>query len=209
MMVIREHLRQATESAIDLNQRLERIVAIPVRNLKNDNKRGRVDHSRAPWNAQVAHLILELHTTSRAMEDGLRFHLSMSRQPRGGDDENTRYALEAVANLAEAAQDAIVVDLARELGRWCGRAQIALGERDLPKRLPRDVGQTEPRCPYCAHFTLRFWSTQGEVRCVNPECRDESGRRPVAQMDYSPVAQCWVLAWRDGTVGIPTERIAS
>jgi hypothetical protein len=202
-MTVRERLRETVTSAIDLNHRLEKVVAEPARTVKSGHRRGRIDHSQPPWNAPAAYLVLELHSTARRIEDDLRLCLNMGWRPRGGDDGNTLLALDAVLHLAQAVDDQAIADPARTLGGWCTRAQVALGERDLPQRLPREVGQTEARCPYCARLSLRFWATAGEVRCVNPECVDESYHHPVARMDYSPVTQGWVLAWRDGSVGLP------
>lgn len=200
---MRERLRDATGAAIGLNQRLEEIVAAPVSKKSSGLRRGRVDHSQPPWNAAAAHLVLDLHTASRDWEALLRDHLDMGFQPRGGDDENTVFALQAISNLAESSLDEIVSECAHWLGGWCSRALVVLGDHELPQRLPRDVGGPEPRCPYCNHLTLRFWPIRGEVRCINPACQDESERQPIARMEYSNVSQEWVLAWRDGSVGVP------
>jgi hypothetical protein len=200
---VRERLRDATGTAIDLNGQLEEIIAVPVSVVRSNGKRGRIDHSQPPWNAQVAHLVMEMHALSRFLEDGLRIHLNMSWQPRGGDDANTRFALLAIVNLGEASEDSYVFEAMREIEHWNSRALVALGKRDLPQRLPRNVGESEPRCPYCGYGTLRFWSSRAEVRCINPECRDETNRRPVARMEYSIIARDWVLAWGDGSVGVP------
>lgn len=214
MTAVRERLRDAAETAIDLDQRLEEVIAVPVSKIRGDNKRGRIDHSQPPWNARVAHLIMELHSGARVIEAEYRTVLNMRWQYRGDKDSNTKLALLAVLNLAEAAEDSFIAEHVRWLNSWCARALIVLGDRDLPKHLPRDVGQPEPRCPYCARLTLRFWAIQGEVRCVNPACRDGDDRRPVARMEYSPVVQDWILAWRDGTTGMgmpvsANERIVS
>lgn len=203
--VVREQLRDVTGTAIGLGERLEEIVAVPVSTLGRSGKRGRIDHSQPPWNAPVAHLILEMHSLARYLEDGFRIHLKMRWQPRGGTDENTRFALLAILNLSEAAEDSYVFEAVRTLDNWNSRALIVLGERDMPQRLPRNVGESEPRCPYCQHLTLRFWSSRAVVRCVNPECFHE-GRRPTARIEYSIVARDWVLAWNDGSVGMPTDQ---
>lgn len=201
---VRGRLREAVEDSLELNGRLEAIIAVPTSKLGGGGTRGKFDRSQPPWNAPVAHLVLELHSGARVLEAELRALLNLSPQWRGGDDANTRFALLAALNLAEAVtEDGLLDEPTRWLNGWRARALVVLGERDLPHRLPRDVGQPEPRCPYCGCLTLRFWATLGEVRCVNPGCLDGAERRPVARMEYSVVVRDWVLAWRDGTVGLP------
>jgi hypothetical protein len=204
---VRERLSAAVTDAVTLVDRLDAIIATPTSRLGGRGRTGRIDHSQPPWNAPVAHLVLEIHATARYLENDLRDLAGMSWLRRGGDDANTIFALRAIVSLAEAIHDDWLFEPARELGGWCARSLIVLGERDLPQRLPRNVGQAEARCPYCGQLTLRFWSSRGEVRCVNPGCRDGDDRRPVARMDYSPVIQGWVLAWRDGSVGLPPPTI--
>jgi len=206
---VRERLSVAVDDAVSLNDRLDAIIATPTSRLGGRGRVGRIDHSQPPWNAPVAHLVLELHALARYLENNLRDLVGMSWLPRGGDDENTVFALRAITSLAEVVQDNWLFEPARQLGGWCARSLVVLGERDLPQRLPRNVGEAEARCPYCGHLTLRFWSSRGEVRCVNPGCRDGDGRRAVARLDYSPVIQGWVLAWRDGTVGLPPPAIST
>jgi len=204
---VRERLRAAVTSAVDLNGRLETVIATATSRLGGRGHPGRIDHSQPPWNAPVAHLVLELHALARYLENDLRDLVGMRWIARGGDDANTVFALEAIVNLAEAVtQDRWLLKPTHDLDGWCSRSLVVLGERDVPQRLPRNVGQPEARCPYCGCHTLRFWSSRGEVRCVNPACRDDDDRRPAARMDYSIVAQSWVLAWRDGTVGLPQPR---
>jgi hypothetical protein len=200
---VRERLRAAAADAVSLNQRLERVVATPTSRLGGRGRSGRIDHSQPPWNAPIAHLVLELHALARYLENDLRDLAGMSWLARGGDDANTVFALEALVNLAEVVEDGWLLEPARQLGGWCARSLVVLGDRDLPQHLPRDVGQPEPRCPYCDNLTLRFWASRGEVRCVNPACLDGDRRRPVARMEYSVVSRDWVLAWRDGSVGLP------
>jgi len=201
-VTLREDLKQVVQAVLVVNQRLEAVVATPVRRVRDEAKRGRVDHSQPPWNAAVAHLITDLHARSRELERELRDRASLSLLHRGGGSSNTRAALEAALSVAEAVPDADVAAALRWLVGWTRRAQVALGVRDQPRRLPRRPHEVEPRCPYCLNHTLRFWATRGEVRCVNPCCVDEAGRRPAALMEYSCVAMDWVLAWRDGSVGV-------
>lgn len=200
---LRTRLRALVAEATTVGYQLEQVIATTTPVLGGGIKRGRIDHSQPPWNAPVAHLILDLHAEAREMEERLRRHLGIPDKPRGVSTENTRFALESVANLAEVSSDAYVGDCLAYLDRWIGHARIVLGERDQPQRLPRQPGLPEPRCPYCERMTLRHLASRGEVRCINPECRTEEGRRPSALMTWSNVAMEWVLAWNDGFVGIP------
>lgn len=199
---LRDDLRQTVVTVLEVNQRLEAVIGVPTSRSRDEAKRGRVDHSQPPWNAVVAHLITDLHARSRELERDLRDLAGLSLLYRGGSSDNTRVALEAMLNVAEAVEDRDVSVVLNWLDSWVCRAQVALGTRDQPRRLPRQPQSTEPRCPYCLSHTLRFWASRGEVRCVNPSCVDETGRRPAALMEYSAVAMDWVLAWRDGGVGV-------
>ncbi len=200
---LRTRLRALTADTATISAQLEQVIATTTPRVAGSPRRGRIDHSQPPWNAPVANLILDLHTHSRDMENTLRRHLGIPDKPRGTSTANTACALDAVANLAESSTDAKVGDCVAWLDRWVGRARVVLGERDEPRRLPRQPGLPEPRCPYCERMTLRHWASKGEVRCVNPECKTEDGRRPAALMAWSNVAVEWVLAWNDGYVGIP------
>ncbi len=201
-VTLREDLRVAVAEALTVNQRLEAVIAVPTRHVRDESQHGRVDHSQPPWNAVAAHLIMDLHARSRELERELRDRAQLSSLHRGGGSSNTRAALEAVLNVAEAVPDPDVTAALHWLESWTCRAQVALGVRDRPQHLPQRPREAEPRCPYCFSQTLRFWASRGVVRCVNPTCVDETGRRPAALMEYSVVAVDWVLAWRDGTVGV-------
>jgi len=202
-VALRERLRQAIAESITANYRLEQVIAEPTRSPRDQGRHGRVDHSQPPWNAPVAHLVTEMHARARDLEQTFRRRMNLPERTRGGAQGNTVFALEALSGLSESVDDPIVADAVGWLERWSARALVVLGERDRPSRLPRQPGTPEPRCPYCERLTLRFWSSRGEVRCINPACATEDGRRPAALMEYSSLAQDWVLAWNDGIVGVP------
>lgn len=201
--ILRVRLRELVAEATTVNTQLEQVIALSTPMRSDGRKRGRIDHSQPPWNAPVAHLITDLHAEARDMEATLRRGLAIPDKRRGPSSANTAAALEAVANLAESSRQPLVAECVSYLHRWVGRAQVVLGERDQPQRLPRSPGLPEPRCPYCERMTLRHLASRGEVRCINPECKTEQGRRPTARMEWSVVAMEWVLAWNDGYVGIP------
>lgn len=200
---IRVRLRAAVTDVITVSSVLEDVIAEPTRRPRDQGKHGRVTHSQPPWNAPIAHLITELHARARDLELTFRHRLNLTERKRGASSANTAFALEALTSLGATVDDLLVADAVRWLEGWVSRARVELGERDRPSRLPRQPGGPEPVCPYCEHLTLRFWATRGEVRCINPACANEDGRRPAALMEWSSVAADWVLAWNDGIVGIP------
>ncbi len=146
---------------------------------------------------------MDLHALARQMETELRQEHGFPPRARGGSDPNTRAALDAVLKLAEAADDWLIRVYARELGRWSRKASIALGETEIPKRLPRVPGAPEPRCPFCENHSLRSLPLAGDIFCINPACTDENKKRPRARMEYSVHAGDWVMVWQDGIAGVP------
>lgn len=201
--VLRERLRETIVEVTRAAASLEEAIAEPDRVPRDGEGGGFSWRSRPPWNAAAGYLVTELHAGARELEGTLRRVLSLTERPRGSSAANTVHALNALSSLAESCPDRRVFEVEAWLSGWLARALVALGQRDLPRRLPRQPGEAEPRCPYCERLTLRFWSSRGEVRCVNPACATEDGDRPRARMEYSPVARDWVLAWGDGAVGIP------
>ena len=167
---------------------------------------GKVDFSQPPWHAPVANAITDLHALSREMEAWLRLSQGLPRRVRGGSSENTRRALENVVRLSEAAQDGTVRSHTRELNGWGRRASVALGETEMPKKLPRQPGEPERICPFCEKHTLRMLPLQlnpsGEhLKCFNKECTDDDGNRPFARLEFFHGE--WVLRWQDGVIGMP------
>jgi len=205
--VLRDRLKVAIDTTMVIYGRLNTIKAEKSTVIGDGASHGKIDHSQPPWNAPVVNLMFDLHAWSRDTEATLRRVLNLSDLHRGGSDENTTWAVKSLSNLAESVEDPRVAELVSWLEGWSNRAQIILGERDSPRRLPRQPAEPEPFCPYCTCHTLRFWASRGVVRCVNPTCRDGEGLRPAAIMEYSVVALDWVLAWKDGTVGLPTASV--
>jgi len=89
------------------------------------------------------------------------------------------------------------------LGNWVTQAHVVLGEHEPPRRLPREPGKREPRCPWCTYQTLRMRLSVGTVTCINPGCSDSLGARPVGLFLVDPVSGETAISWRDGTVGLP------
>jgi hypothetical protein len=198
---LRDELRDSIQHAVKLDRILAPLISVRPRQ-PSSSFHGRVDHSQPPWHAPVAHAHTDLHSLSRKLERELRQDLGLPQRARGGSDGNTVRALNAIGRLCEKADDFTVRMYIRELERWSGKASVALGIREFPRRLPRNPGQPEMPCPWCGNRTLRMHPLnqdgKGEVRCVNPGCRDEAGRRPAASLEY--FGGEWGLRWQDGVI---------
>lgn len=200
---LREQLREKCDEAAGLHSQLGRIIHLRDGG-KGGGRTGKLDHSQPPWAAPAALTLLELHAWVRAREAEWRLAANFAVRRRGGSDENTLKALEALCALAHSVDDGRVASSLRELARWNRNARVVLGEMELPKRLPRAKGAPEPSCPYCERKSLRMLALQGIVRCVNVECRDGNERRPVARMEWSGFTQQLELIWADGVTGLIT-----
>jgi hypothetical protein len=199
---IRLRLKDSADNAVILYERLEYLIAVKSRQ-PSGAFHGKIDFSQPPWCAPVAHAITDLHALSRKMERELRAELGFPRRNRGASDHNTRKALQSVLKLAEGADDIMVSFCTRELDKWTGRASVALGLIEFPKRLPRVPGASEPACPFCKNHTLRSKPGEGQIFCINPKCKDEENRKPEAHLEYSKVVGDLVLVWQDGIAGVP------
>jgi len=199
-VAIRTRLKDSAQHAWKLNERLECVIAVKSQTGQG-GFHGKIDHSQPPWCAAVAHAIMDLHARSRDAEACLRISLRLPRRERGGSNGNTLRALENIVRLSQGAQDSYVISNTKWLDGWSRKASIALNETELPRRLPRIEGSPEPPCPWCQGRTLRMFPLHGTVKCLNPECKDEEGRRPVARLEF--FEQEMVLRWQDSIIGVP------
>lgn len=197
---LRADLREIIDEAVGLNLLLENIIAVRGKQ-SSEVFHGKVDHSQPPWNAAAANAIMELHRYARTNEAFLRSQLHIPPRQRGGSSANTKAALEAITKLADGATDEHVRFVKKDIDGWCKKALIILGVIETSKRLPREKGQQEPKCPWCKRDTLRQLALDGIIKCVDPECKDEEGRRPFAQLEY--FRGDMVLRWQDGVIGAP------
>jgi hypothetical protein len=193
---LRAQLREAIHECVCLNERLECVLHLPSSHLPGEIRHGKVSAAPVPWYTTAAYLITDLHAESRGMESRLRLVAGHPVRKRGGSGDNTYKALEGVMSVSWAVDDGRVMECTRWLRKWCGQARIALGEKDAPRKL-------EPGCPYCQERTLWFWALSGVVRCINPACFADNGKKPQAHMEFSKVAGDFVLVWVDGSVGVP------
>jgi hypothetical protein len=201
-IALRSRLRESVTHALSIHDTLERVIAVkPV--TPGGGFHGKVDHSQPPWHAPVANAVMDLHALAREMEAILRLQQGLPGRERGGSDGNTRLALEAIVRLAEAATDDVVRDKTRQVESWSRRARIALGTTEEPRRLPRSEGEQEPRCPFCENHTLRMIPVRGVIFCIAPDCKDDQGRKPKAELAFSPNVGEILLTWQDGISGLP------
>lgn len=199
---MRERLAIAAGACCQAYWRLESLVTTPSPDHGGAGTR-QAPGSKPPWNAAAAVLILDFSREVRAAELRIRLALQLPVRSRGTSDKNTMLALNAVKALCEAAGDDRAAYEATWLERWDARARRALGEASQLVRLPRQPGEPERPCPFCRCFTLRYLPLHGMVRCVNPGCRDEEGRRPSAKIEYSEFTGSLELIWMDGISGLP------
>lgn len=201
---LRDQLQEIVRNSITLNERLERVLPTPLHTLPGEVRHGKVSAAPIPWYSRAAYLILDLHAQAREMESVLRLIAGQPVRDRGGSNINTYKALESVVALSWAVDDGKVQECKTWLEGWEGKARIALGEADEPRRLPRHPGQPDPSCPYCSQRTLRFWALERLVRCINPSCYidEEHKKRAIARMEFSGIVGDFVLVWSDNSVGL-------
>jgi hypothetical protein len=190
-----------------LNELLEEEVAEPVGRGIGHGLNGSVSGSRPPWTAQAAELVTDLHAKARQYEASM-LHTVSGRDPqRGPSGRNTWLALYHVTDLMVVVPDRDVVLVLVGLRSWVGRAEVFLGQAEPIRRLPREFGQGEQVCPWCAYQTLRCYTKTGSVFCVNPACRDGDGCRPQASIEVTDSGDL-SLRWQDGVHRIPVPRLA-
>jgi hypothetical protein len=199
-VALRTDFRHTTDTAFILNEHLETVIAVKTRG-SSESFHGKIDHSQPPWNAGVANMILDLHGWTQSTELAWRLHAGFPVRIRGGSSINTRVGLAALTKLSERVDDDIVQVSSRWLSRWCLRSRVTLGEAENPKRLPRVAGEKEAACPFCKRTTLRQLPLSGTIRCVDPKCRDDEGRRPLAHLELFMGE--FVLRWQDSVIGAP------
>jgi hypothetical protein len=201
-----ERLRQAAADLAALLPRLE--AELPHRPREGfrppgaSGTPGKPGARLASWNTQVAMIILSVHAGVRELEQNLRYRLTGSLRERGGSDGNTLAALDAVVSVAAGSGDRELHHAMRTVERWCWQARLALGETEAWVHVPRAPGQRAARCVYCGFATLRMRALSGLLRCVNPACLDQDGRRPEGRVEYGPGYGEPVVVWNSGDIGV-------
>lgn len=162
----------------------------------------KVSGSPAPWHAEAADVLMTIHAGARELENAMRYRITGNARTRGGSDANTRDALAAVVKLAPALPEPIADDAAAQVARWVRQARQVrdIDQADRWVSLPRMPGMLPPPCPYCLTYALRMSRIAGEVRCLNVDCRDDNGRRPIARMQYGRLSGDGMLVFADGSL---------
>jgi hypothetical protein len=197
-VALRSEFRETVTETLALNEILERIITIKSWQPAGGDFHGKVSHSPPPWNSSAANAILDLHAWSRQAEAVMRLRVALPARYRGGSSGNTKCALGNLVKLSEAAPDGYVRTCRSWLCGWCRKAEIILGTQEAAKRLPRELGQSEPDCPWCERKTLRQLALDGQIFCCDPQCKDDEGRRPKARLEYFRGEM--VLRWQDGVL---------
>jgi hypothetical protein len=195
-VMLRSDFRDTVREALALNEVLERIITIKSWMPAGGDFHGKVSHSPPPWNSNAANAILDLHSWSRRTEVTVRRDLGLPVRLRGGSSGNTGCALDSLVRFSEALPDMQVGHCKTWLSGWCRKGEVILGTQEAAKRLPRELGQAEPSCPWCKRKTLRQLALEGAIFCCDPSCHDDDGNRPKARLEYFRGEL--TLLWQDG-----------
>lgn len=179
---------------------LELVIPHPDSQHSEPISRQKLVASSPAWHSQAAHLVLEFHEHVRRVEASLAQRISgRIRLVRGASQENTEKALYALPKLAEAVDDATVLELVAYLDQWFRRGQSAIFPEMIVHHLPRNPGEGEARCPHCHYQTMRWFPAQGIAFCVNPICANDSGKRPQWCVEYMVSGGLMSFSWRETT----------
>lgn len=157
--------------------------------------------SPAPWHAQAAAALMDIHEGVRRMEASMR--IDISGQPgrrRGGSTANTAAALASLVRLGYGLDDRRARYYARILQIWITHAQQLRDIDEAPRWIAIHVpkGQLPPTCPYCSTYSLRVAENSGAVRCINRRCLDTTGKRPYGLLERGQYTGRPLLAFADG-----------
>jgi hypothetical protein len=149
-----------------------------------------------PWNSVAAELTLEFHQEIRRLESHLKERI-VGGYPRrrGSSSANTRYAIESVVNLCETCDTSTVLGVLGYITTWGSRAETFFNPEGGLRRLPRQPGEGEARCPYCRSDTMRWNPSRGVAVCVNPACKNHDGQRPRWTAAFIVADNLMVFRW--------------
>lgn len=197
---LRACLKARTDHAWRLYCALETV--IPYQESKQFGQpvihRQRLVASTVSWHTSAAMMVTELDAEIRRLEAHLKETVSgVLTGRRGGSARNTRYALKSVANLvhAPAVGDDMVLGVLNSIDRWVRRADAVLTPENGLHHIPREPGDAEIKCPYCAFRTMRWQPATGIAVCVNPNCVNEKGVRPRWQMELAFADERLHVTW--------------
>jgi hypothetical protein len=192
----------AVKDVVSLLATLEELISEPPGRSMPDLRHATHVGSSPSWHTQAAYAVMEARTMSRTLESRMRKSARLPDRPRGGSDHNTVMALGTLTDLADAVGVGDLQNTVRTLRQWIGQARIIVGEVEPMRRLPREDGAQEPRCPWCRCMTLRQQPYAGILRCINPECRDQDGNRVLGRVEIGRYTATPIVVWQDDTMGL-------
>jgi hypothetical protein len=193
---LRGDLKDSMETAWRLYCALR--MSLPFKERHNGERihRQKLSASTAPWHEAAAGLTHDFHTKVRSLEVNLRIDVTgLTGVRRGSSEENTQRALHALSDLAVRASDQQVRDVSGYFARWNQRAEAVINPDRGLRRVPREPGQPELRCPWCTYQTMRWQPATGVLVCVNPECRTDADVRPRWMAAYELGDDGWNFTW--------------
>jgi hypothetical protein len=199
-----DYVSDAVKDVVSLLATLEELITEPPGRSMPDLRHATHVGSSPSWHSQAAYAVLEATTMSRSLESRMRRSADLPDRPRGGSDHNTVMALDTLPGLSESAGFADTRETVRALRQWVGKARVIIGEVEPMRRLPRDHGGQEPRCPWCQCLTLRQQAYAGILRCINPACRDQEGNRILGRVEIGRYTATPTVVWQDDTMGLPS-----
>lgn len=195
---ISDRVTELGEILLVLAALLPEPVADPTSGTTSHHK---VTGSPAPWHAEAAGILLDIHEGARRLEASIRRDVTGNLgQRRGGSDGNTTAALAAITSLAHALTDDDAKQATRILNIWLSHAR-QIRDIDLEPSwapLPSVPGTPPPACPYCRTYSLRFARQSGAVRCANPRCVDTDEKRPYGLIEQGKYTGRAMLVFADG-----------
>lgn len=197
-----DQMSDTAQAAISLLATLEELITEPPGRSMPDLRHATHVGSSPSWHQQAAFAVLDIGQLARLTENMLQRCVGLPERHRGSSTHNTILALQALSGLSVAATDHAALDVCGMVQRWIGRARIIVGDVEPLRRLPRTVGEEEPRCPQCHFMTLRQQPYAGLLRCINPACRDQAGRRVVGRVEFGRLSAEPILVWDSGDVGL-------
>ena len=173
-------------------------------------------HSSPAWNPGAAFAATDIFYGVRNLEAEVRLAVTGSgADPRGSSDGNTRAAMIAIVNLAEAVDRHGYRDpkdktpcqcghcrIMRSLWAWARSVEVLAAVDEAARwSVIRHADAKRIMCPYCDTPSLRAAVPWGMVACGNPACKDTAGNSPVAYMHESALKHGHgFLLWQDGRI---------
>jgi hypothetical protein len=176
---LRERLKSSAEAAWRLYCAIETVIPHKQTQYGQPSSRQKLTVSTIPWHTSAANVSTDFHAEIRRLEINMSAMVTgVHGVRRGGSHLNTQYALKGIVNLSEGVDDQAVMGVLNYLDRWVRRAEAIFSPDRGLHQLPREPGEAELRCPYCAFQTMRWQPATGIIVCINPECHTDQGIRP-------------------------------